>query len=86
MDSMTNFEPLHDDIIKAIINGYEQGLDIVDLFEQFDGSVDMPDIEAVYTTYEESVMDDDFDHDDDYDVDSAMGSIGWGTDEYYEAY
>ena len=83
---MTNDEPLHDDIIKAIIDGYEQGLDIADLYDQFDGRVDWHDIETVYTTYEESLGDDDFDHDDNYDMDSALGSIGWGTDEYYEAY
>ena len=50
---MTNDEPLHDDIIKAIINGYEQGLDIADLYDQFDGRVDWHNIETVYTTYEE---------------------------------
>ena len=86
MDSMTNEDSLPNDIIAAIINGYEQGLDIQDLYDQFDGRVRWHDIEAVFTTYEESVGDDDFDHDDDYDVDSAMESIGWGTDEYYEAY
>jgi hypothetical protein len=86
MDSMTNDESLSDETITAIINGYEQGLDIADLYDQFDGRVDWHAIEAVFTTYEESVKDDDFDHDDDYDVDSALGSIGWGTDEYYEAY
>jgi hypothetical protein len=83
---MTNDEPLHDDIIKAIIEGYEQGLDIADLYDQFDGRVDWHDIETVYTTYEESLGDDDFDHDDNYDMDSALGSIGWGTDEFYGAY
>ena len=83
---MTNDEPLHDDIIKAIIEGYEQGLDIADLYDQFDGRVDWHDIETVYTTYEESLGDDDFDHDDNYDMESALGSIGWGTDEFYGAY
>ena len=83
---MTNDEPLHDDIIKAIIDGYEQGLDIADLYDQFDGRVEWHDIETVYTTYEGSLGDDAFDHDDNYDMDSALGSIGWGTDEYYEAY
>lgn len=83
---MTNDESLHDDIIAAIINGYEQGLDIADLYDQFDGRVDWHDIETVYTTYEESVESDDFDHDDNYDMDSALGSIGWGTDEFYGAY
>ena len=94
MDSMTNEDSLPNDIIAAITNGYEQGLDIQDLYDQFDGRVRWHDIEAVFTTYEEcillreweSVGDDDFDHDDDYDVDSALGSIGWSTDEYYEAY
>ena len=28
--------------------------------------------------------DDDYDHDDMYDTDSALGSAGFGTDEYYE--
>ena len=83
---MTNDEPLHDDIIAAIINGYEQGLDIADLYDQFDGRVDWHDIETVYTTYEESVESDDFDYDNNYDMDSALGSIGWGTDEFYGAY
>ena len=81
---MTNDEPLHDDIIKAIIDGYEQGLDIADLYAQFEGRVDWHDIATVYTTYEESVESDDFD--DDFDDDFALGSAGWGTDEYYEAY
>ena len=85
MDSMNN-ESIHEDIIAAIINGYEQGLDIADLYDQFEGRVDWHDIETVYTTYEESVESDDFDHDDNYDMDSALGSIGWGTDEFYEAY
>ena len=49
---MTNDESLHEDIIAAIINGYEQGLDIADLYDQFDGRVDWHDIETVYTTYE----------------------------------
>ena len=81
-----NNESIHEDIIAAIINGYEQGLDIADLYDQFDGRVDWHDIETVYTTYEESLGDDDFDHDDNHDMDSALGSIGWGTDEFYEAY
>jgi len=89
MRSMNN-ESIHEDIVKAVINGYEQGLDIADIYDQFDGRVDWHDIETVYTTYEEAypkdMHDDDFDHDDDYDVDSALGSIGWGTDEYYEAH
>lgn len=28
--------------------------------------------------------DDDYDHDDMYDIDSGLGSAGFGTDEYYE--
>ena len=81
MNSMNN-QSIHEDIIAAIVDGYEQGLDIADLYDQFDGRVDWHDIESVYTTYEESVGDDDFDqgHDDDY----ALGSAGWGTDEFYE--
>ena len=83
MRSMNN-ESIHEDIVKAVIDGYEQGLDIADLYDQFDGRVDWHDIESIYTTYEESVESDDFD--DDFDDDFAFGSAGWGTDEFYEAY
>lgn len=35
---------------------------------------------------EQSIVEDDYlfmDHDDMFDMDSALGSCGWGTDEYY---
>ena len=32
----------------------------------------------------EEYYDDDYDHDDMFDTDSALGSCGFGTDEYYE--
>ena len=39
-----------------------------------DGVIIIPDIDE----------EEPYDHDDMYDVDSAFGSCGWGTDEWYE--
>ena len=47
-------------------------------------------LDAFYPDWEEEARidaydDEDHDHSDMFDVESALGSAGWGTDEYYEA-
>lgn len=44
----------------------------------------LTDAEYLELVQPEDYYDDDYDHDDMFDIDSALGSCGWGTDEYYE--
>ena len=63
-----------------IVDLWEHGLDPVDIADRLDVSLSL-----IGETIRELDADRevDYDHDDCYDVESALGSIGWGTDEYY---
>jgi len=52
-------------------DNYEDVVDGPELDEDFDLDADFEEIEH-------------WEHDDMYDIESALGSVGWGTDEYYE--
>lgn len=76
---------LHEAVIERIIELYEQGQEAIDIFDQLDSRVEFEAIEHVIAEYESHEPDEfEYDHDDMFDIESALGSVGWGTDEYYE--
>ena len=55
-----NNEPLHDAIIARIIELYEQGGELFDIYDRLDGRVSLDDINATLDDYDSS--DEDFDY------------------------
>jgi len=53
-----NHEPLHDAIIARIIELYEQGGELFDIYDRLDGRVSLDDINATLDDYDSS--DEDF--------------------------
>jgi len=70
----------HSELAQHVIDLWEAGLDPMDIADRLDISLSMVGDIIRSLDADREV---EYDHDDCYDVESALGSIGWGTDEYY---
>ena len=65
-----NNEPLHDAIIARIIELYEQGCELLDIYDRLDERVSLDDINATLDDYDAS--DEDFEWEDEEDYTMGM--------------
>ena len=63
---MTNNEPLHDAIITRIIELYEQGNELFDIYDRLDGRLSVEEISATLDDYDASDEDFEWEGEQDY--------------------
>jgi len=68
---MTNNEPLHDAIITRIIELYEQGNELFDIYDRLDGRLSVEEISATLDDYDADTDDFEWEGEEDYVMEAS---------------